>query len=769
MPRPLQLGPLDEARDYSGDGGWRGVNMRLDPDQLETGFASLAVNYRFRDGTPEVRRGSMVIPWLNKITAGNIQPWGTVYGRGPFRDPATFNEYELVAADGSVYACLANNAPIQLDLPAGVTVTARCTFLQAFNVVLLLRGFDADPLVMTDINTGFLAVEPSPTGSGLLEIPRCLRGVFMANRVFLLREDDTLVASDVNDYTHFTALNDFRINQGEADKAVALVRFGRTGLVVLKEKSVYLAENVYGNLESLVTTSVTQRYGCIAPESVVDCGSDVLWLTNEFKIGSLLLTIQNEVQLGQGANPAKLPGFSDPLEPLFDRISGAYAANAVAALWNDRYYIGIPVDNAELFGIELIQSGSRVQTVTTVTGARYQFVPGSGTGDRIVNGTETITTARQFVAQGATVSFTTTDIFATHAITTSSLVRVYRGENNVLAHYDFINQAWGGYDEADAIAFKQIFTGTYVNRQRLFVSTHDGYVRLWEEGFADRLSSPYADLTVVTAPATGNTLRVNAGTTITANAAVSSNTGATWGTDTLQSARQNLWLETGDGGFRISNAARWTCPNAQPTLLPIGVGGYVDGTGIRFVATNGVLPVILTTGSWASIAYTVEQEIASEFITRGYTNPEGELSEFHGLMLDLQTWHGQFSVNLLSDGINEDVVVAAAVTKDRTRYYFPFDAAPYVATNVNDDFFTAGREDYSIQPTSSSYAFNPAVPQATGGVSGGLLQEAREPWDVTMAGRSCRVQLLGTRGRHRIGNIRLAETVDDQMAGPIAS
>src|SRR5262245_25581084 len=149
MPRPQSLGPRDEPRDYSGDTGWRGVDMRLDPDQLVPGFASKAVNMRFRDGTPETRRGSMVIPWLNKIAAGTIQPWGTVYGRGPFRDPTTFNEYELVAADGNVYACLANNAPVQLGLPSGETVTDRCTFLQAFNVVLLLRGFDADPLVMT--------------------------------------------------------------------------------------------------------------------------------------------------------------------------------------------------------------------------------------------------------------------------------------------------------------------------------------------------------------------------------------------------------------------------------------------------------------------------------------------------------------------------------------------------------------------------------------------------------------------------------------------
>jgi hypothetical protein len=160
----------------------------------------------------------------------------------------------------------------------------------------------------------------------------------------------------------------------------------------------------------------------------------------------------------------------------------------------------------------------------------------------------------------------------------------------------------------------------------------------------------------------------------------------------------------------------------------------------------------------------VERDIQTEFITRGYSNPEAELSEFHGLMTDLQTWNATFAVNLLSDGINEDVVVTAGVSKNRTQYYFPFDAAPYNPTNVGNNFFTAGREDYSIQPTSSTYAFTPGA-----NIRGDLHQEAREPWDVTLSGRSARVQILGTRGRLRIGAIRLAETVDDQNAGPIAS
>ncbi len=742
-----------------GDVGWRGVNMRLDPDQLSEGFASKGVNLRFRDGTPEVRRGSMVIPWLNKISAGAIQPWGIVYGRGSFRDPSTFNEYELVAADGNIYACLANNAPVTLTLPSGVTVTDKCTFLQAFNVVLCLRGFDADPLVMSNITTGFEAIEPSADGTGLLTIPRCLRGVFMSNRVFLLREDDTLVASDVLDYTHYTELNDLRINQGDADKGVALAPFGATALVVLKQRSVYLVDNVTGDLSALTVSRVTGRFGCAAAETVVDCGSDLLWLTNEHKVAALLLTIQNEVQASQGALAGKFPSLSDPMSPLFDRLAGQHVSTAVACLWNDAYYIAFAVDTGRMLGQELIQSGSKVQTVTTVPGYRYVFTVGTD-GDSITNGTETITTTREFVAQGTSVTLSVSYIYTTNAITASSLKRVMLGQNNVMARYDFVNQAWSGWDEAADIAFKQLFVSTYVDRQRLFVVTHDGYVRLWEEGYADRLSQPYVDLTVTTLPAAGNTLQVNSGTTVTADTV---NSATLWDCTDLDSARRSLWVESG-GGYRIGSVNRWTCPNALPTLLPIGAASYTVGTGLRFVATNGTLPVVATTGTWATIDEVVERDIQAELVTRAYTHPEAELSEFHGLLLDLQTWNVQYSVNLLADGVNEDVSVAENVTKDRTRYYFPFDAAPYDPTNVNGDFFTAGREDYSIQPTSAAYEFTPSD-----NVSGGLMQEAREPWEVTLAGRTCRVQVLSTQGRWRLSNCRLVETIDDNAAGPIAS
>ena len=53
--------------------------------------------------------------------------------------------------------------------------------------------------------------------------------------------------------------------------------------------------------------------------------------------------------------------------------------------------------------------------------------------------------------------------------------------NNALAVYDFQSEAWSGYDDGDAIKPKEFFTTTYNGAQRLFFVGTDGYINLIEE------------------------------------------------------------------------------------------------------------------------------------------------------------------------------------------------------------------------------------------------------------------------------------------------
>lgn len=812
---------IKEPTPAAGDTGWRGLNMRLEPGNLPPGFYSEGINVRCRDGVVETRRGSMVLPWLNRVTptgvtvsaysdaqtvivttttphglvvgdqvtmsgfseptfngiftvlvytayqfiyaaAGaptiaaisgtlvtgtGIKAWGTVYGRGLFRDPTTFLEYVLIAADGNVYATLANNPSRALPLPSGESVLERCTFVQCFNVVVLLRGFDHDPLVMSDITVGFQAISMSLEGTGTLPIPKALRGVFAANRLFLAREDDSMVASDTQDYTHFSEFNDFRVNQGADDKIVALKTFGSGTIVVLKSKSVFRIDQIYRDLAAATFSSVTQRYGCVAADTVVDCGSDLLWLSQE-GVASLTLTEQNEVQAGQGALAGKNKMFSEDIGPLIGRVNGSYMANAFATLYNDRYYLALPDGNTAVLGPERapVGWGSAVTShagVLVVPGHTYRWA--STGGETLTNGAVIYTSARDFVASGTSVTLNQTTI----PISSSIREVLATGTPDILVHYDFQNAAWGGYDSGDGLTFKEVFTASYLGKLRLFVIGADGFVRLWEEGYADRLAVPYTELVLTTTNVhNGDTVRVNNGTVVTANGGFDLNlAGGLWGV--LNGMGPGNIFTDGFvyGGFYTGATAAWTAPDTFTAYV---------ANGVRFYGTNGVLPVVVYTLADESettytLTQTVEQPILMTWVSRGYRLPAGQRTRVQWVDVDMETWAPSFTVSLRREGASEDTALCTARTKSRTAYYRPWDAAAWVATNASHDHATAHREDYSILQSGPAWTFS-----LGDGVRTDLHQSAREIFRTNgLLSPAPRLMIVNSQGRLRLSLVRL--------------
>lgn len=734
MNNTTPIGPRDRPERMNGDRGWLGVNLKLDPSQLPEGYASEAVNMRFRLGVPETRGGSMVAPWLNKISGGAVQPWGAVYGVGVFRDPNSAQEYVLLAADGNVYACQPNNAPMLLRLPSGVTVATSCRFQQAFDVVILFRGFDATPLVMSSVVTGFLEIEASPNGTGLLNIPNAMRSVAAANRVFVANDGDGLLASDILDYTHYSLTDNFRINQGSADRIVNVSTFGSSTIVALKGLSIYRVDSVYGTLSAATLSTVTTRYGCVAAESVVDCGNDLLWLSQE-GVASLTLTERNEIQTAQGALAGKYPMFSDDIQPLIERIAWRYASGATAQLWNDYYILAVPIDQAEVLGPELSPQNwaapSNSVRIPTTAGATYRWLP-TATETLLTNGAATYATSRDFVAEAAYVTVTISGLTFN-----GSLRQVWAGVNNAVLVYDLRNQAWAGYDHADGIAYSRFFKARYNHRERLFGLTFDGYVRLFEEDQADRLSQPYVDVVVTDPPEAGDSIQVNGGTTVTAYGFDFNGTGGQWGINGigLNTPAANLFTDGTYGYYAGSSSEVWSAPNTITVKIE---------NGVRFISTNGVLPDVDVAGDWAAVLYVTEEDVDTVFTTRGYRSQDGALSKFNSAAMDVQTRNPNLSMTLIGDGVNEEEQLVEDSDRDPTKYT-RIDLADYDLSNTGNNFYQAYREDYSITPTGVGFAFTPGD-----NVYGHLHQESREQYPANTLGRSGRVRLTNNRGRIRI-------------------
>lgn len=162
MSQYRDFGPQDDPDLPVGDLRFIGVNNRLAPDQLPPGFLADGQNVRLRSGQPETRAGVVKPGWLNVVKPGldvTIGPVTQFRGVGNFRDP-NGSEWVLIAADGAIYRHKANNARFALPLPTGVRLLSPSVPVQAFNRVYLFRGRTLQPLLLTDINTGFVDLLP---------------------------------------------------------------------------------------------------------------------------------------------------------------------------------------------------------------------------------------------------------------------------------------------------------------------------------------------------------------------------------------------------------------------------------------------------------------------------------------------------------------------------------------------------------------------------------------------------------------------------------
>jgi hypothetical protein len=759
-----------------GDTQWRGVMMRSTPHAIPAGYAAEAQNLRFRKGIPSVRKGCAKLPWTNYISGGGVYPWGAIYGVGEFRDPRSQRLYLLVASARGVYACFPNNPPMPITLPAGHTVTAKCTFLHGPSVVIMLRGSSAEPLAMADIYTGFttiakvddwpvvadpdtnrieladhflipgdlveftgtsmpggltastpyyvldvvdkdhftLSTTPFLTSEvditsaatavtmnvidGTEPIPFALRGFFAANRLFV-QKDDVIYASDPLDYGRYSVFNSMRLHQGGSELLQTTAMFGKSEAVALKEHSVLKLTGLYGDLADVRQAEVTRRYGNVAPESAVDAGTDFLWLSQN-GVASLSLTEFGEVQASQGAIAGKPPMFSDDIQPLIDRINWTYAPTAVAEIWDNAYYLAVPLDDGEVVGEELVHSGYEYGSlpaignlrVPTIAGRSYRYTFGP-TDTSLVNGTQTVvaTTSKAglIVAQSSSVTFKTPSPTTPAG---GSLREVRRGVNNAIIRYDFTNAAWSGYDVLgglDVAGFKKFICG---DQERLFLWTQEGYIFLYEEGYEDQLPQPTLTLGASIKPTAGNTVAVNGGTTITANS-LSGNLATQWGASTLLRAQANLHGDyySGGYGFGIAMFNTWSAPNTS--AVP-----YIDptyGAMVKFTATNGLLPTVAYTGTWPVIYEQTTQPVVASLVTRGVELP-GEWMRSSWVTVDVETWNPSTTYELLTEGVNESHTLVSARTKSRTTFTRPWNAPAWTSTNANDDAMDPYREDYSV-------------------------------------------------------------------------
>ena len=672
-------GSLDSARIPDGDMGFIGVDMRVDPQQLESGYCSFAKNARFRFGRAETRLGRFPLRysltgafnWPIEWDKGDIR-WnapvsiGVIYGIGIWDDPNGVQWQLFVSAtDGvgsqvRVWAARQGNNIRLVPLAGAVTLvddqhfptdskTAldRFWFTSAFDKCFLHTGFDSAVYVMDSINEGFKVAEAtSSSNPEVFSIPNSETSIYFQNRLSVpyrpgtAKRADSMAASDVLSPTDYSVFNSFRINQGDSDEIVLAKKFNDNTAIVFKESSIYAVTNLIGDWsQTAVLDEVTSEYGLVGRRSVAVVGKD-LWFLSQRGVTSIQRTEDNKLQ---GTDQP----ISTPMQPIVERINWfAAKTTACAAYFSDRYYLSVPIDG----------------------------------------------------------SYT----------------------NNCVLVYDALNRAWSGYDD---VAVKYFYIADQSGSDALFYTDYAGGIGLYEYGEEDIVSSGApdthtVDIVLVGPPPDGMTLQVNGGDLIRATSDLdwiddndsevitddgevtvmsldkNWDQGATkhWGTGNPfpgvcnTFASDNLFL-----GFSTSDAdyTQWDSGGTSATQITCGVR-LTDTDPIVVKTSDPYLRVI-------SNSETSHEVVPIEFviITRGYGYAGGSQGRWRNGMVHVSTWDPSYTITVMTDGAFEDSAWVDAggnvsyVTKDRTKY-LGFAIDDWTIDNPNKDFATPGREDYSV-------------------------------------------------------------------------
>jgi hypothetical protein len=344
MPAHSKYGERDSQPLAEVHAQWSGgINTVLPADRLPALQFTHALNMEIRKGYPETRRSVERARWLYRGETEKLgttfQGCGLVQGTDP--NPVTrLPSALLVVADNTLWLCAPNNEPLRLL--AGVTAdTQPVEILNAHGEHLILRGVSAPPLRYRYKPGHKPRALPEPrTIGGFAQLPASATGCYAANRVWLKRGKSNVVASDVYEWDYDPALQDFRVDDGENDEIVRLWPYGEDRIVVFKTRSVHVIDGV-GGMDTVADPPVLPRIyrvaaarGCVAPYTVCQRGSAVLYLSRE---GVEVLDLSTSAVTSQAAMP-----LSKAAQRYFEEVRWTGIAGARATIADNYYLLSVP-------------------------------------------------------------------------------------------------------------------------------------------------------------------------------------------------------------------------------------------------------------------------------------------------------------------------------------------------------------------------------------------------------------------------------------------
>lgn len=195
----------------------------------------------------------------------------------------------------------------------------------------------------------FVAVTTGPVGTGgtYIHLPPVPWAIDIHNRLLIPWRADQLLLSDPYDSdTYDTIYEQFRLRYGSYDKMVAAVPAPGSVVFALCRRSLHRLILDEQNLAIGEAEEITRDIGCIARRTVRSKGDITLWLGDK-AIHRVRLTDQLNLV------PEALP-LSDDVQDIIDSVNWTQAHKATAIIWNNRYYLALPIGADTLNTVVLV-------------------------------------------------------------------------------------------------------------------------------------------------------------------------------------------------------------------------------------------------------------------------------------------------------------------------------------------------------------------------------------------------------------------------------
>ena len=716
--------PRNATYTVDGDTRFMGIAPRLDAGSLPEGMASEARNMRFRNGVAATRRGVYKPSWCNNLTPeidNRVRPFGEIHGVGVFRNPDSALEFVVIAADGKAFYTRQGNNPIELALPTGVVLVGEVNFTQAFNKIIMFRGGDFAPLVMTSEDTGFLDMvgQWDSTATYAVDDEVAFGPLVSVTSISHSGGTATVTTSTAHGYVTGADVTIAGANETEFNGRFSITKTGDTTFTYTTTSSNSAATG------TITSTNNKDYYKCTTITSAGESPS-----TASGKWSQLSTIMPNATHGVHVANRIAVPTKYDASSTAYgnkqDFIAVSDSLDHAHTFFDQLFRINFG-SNSEIKELILFDENRLLilkdKDIHMVTGFistdTNSTLSGSASLQAVVNNYGVPNRGTAVAVGGNVYFYASRRGVVSLAQTEQSKVRgvdqplsepiqplidridarnedkirlAYwdnklwlacpldggnSGENNCLLVYDFLNSQWVSHDQGTAIKPKEFFTAEYNNAQRLFFVGTDGFINLVEENWE---GDDVADLT------------------------------------------------------------------------------KLDG-----LATEG---------------------ITSTLLTRGYGQPDIDHRNYKTATVNISTWNASYTVKAKPDGVEESQTLCTDRTKSRTAYYRPFDAAPFEEDNQNDDFANPYREDYSVTLDVDSGGFQTEGgddivtesgadiinESAVGGLSLGTngikldrMQQTLEPFSLTpRMGRYTQIELTNTQGRLEVTQAHLTSNQGDR-------